>query len=41
MRFAKKVQLRPIPAENRGRKCKGQDRKEVEGKWERPHPNAG
>ena len=39
--FAIKIQVRPIPAENRGRKCRGSDRKKVEGKWMRPRASAG
>ena len=39
--FAIKIQVRPIPAENKGRKCRGSDRKKVEGKWMRPRASAG
>ena len=41
MSFAAKVQCRAIPSENRCRKCKGQARKEREGKWEKPNASGG
>ena len=41
VRFAKQVQIRPIPAENRGRERRWHDRKKIEGKWERPRTSAG
>ena len=39
--FAAKVQYKAVPSENKGRKCKGRDRKRLEGRWEKPSTNAG
>ena len=39
--FAAKVQCTAITSENRSRKCKGQARKELEGKLEKPNASAG
>ena len=39
--FATKVQYKAIPSENRGRSCKGQARKKIEGKWKKPNASAG
>ena len=36
-----RVQSRAIPLENRGRKCKGQARKDIGGRWEKHNANAG
>ena len=41
MSFAAKVQYKAIPSENRGRSCKGQARKKIEGKWKKPNTSAG
>ena len=39
--FAAKVQYKAVPSENKGRKCKGRDRKRLEGRWQKPSTNAG
>ena len=39
--FAAKVQYVAIPSANRGRKCEGQARKKVEGRWKKPGTSAG
>ena len=39
--FAAKIQCRAIPSENKGRKCRGQARKKLEGRWEKPSVSAG
>ena len=41
VRFAAKVQYRAIPSENKGRKCRGQARKNVETKWRSTDSIAG
>ena len=39
--FAAKIQCRAIPSENKGRKCRGQARKKLEGRWEKRSLDSG
>ena len=41
VKFATKAQVRAIPSENKGRKCKGQARKKMETRLKKPSSSAG